>query len=137
MPKLSNFVYCEQTSPEENAIQSLNPLNVITIESAPGRFSFSVVFSLVGFNPHEEHDGYIVFADPNGKTVIETERFTLEKEDHDKKNPILTGVSMGVEFNNVLLEMPGLFRTDLYFDNEKIGEFVIPVVTREGVLRNE
>lgn len=130
MPKISSFMYCLTTKHENS--ESITPLNIIPIESAPGRFSFSIVYSIVGFNPNEDHDGYVIFSDPQGVPILETEKYTLPKEDNtmgDAGGNLLSGITMAVEFGNVLLENEGLFKTELIFDGEKLGEFYIPVVS--------
>ncbi len=134
MPKISSFAYCAPINLEKDQNVSIIPLNIIPIESIPGRFSFSIIFSIVGFSNNEDHSGYLIFADPNGAPVIQTEKYNLEKE--DKRKSLLSGVSMGVDFQNVLFECEGLYKTELFFDNQKIAEFVIPVGVREEVISN-
>ncbi|WHY01352.1 hypothetical protein [Neobacillus sp. DY30] len=132
MPKISSFMYCQTTKHEYP--ESITPLNIIPIESKPGRFSFSVVYSIVGFDPNKDHDGYVIFSDPKGLPILETEKYKLPvEENHDNvvgdvAGNLLSGVTMAVEFGNLLLENEGLFKTELIFDGEKLGEFYIPVV---------
>jgi len=100
----------------------------------PDRSQFSIVFSLVDFDPFEEHFGYINFLDPNGKEVVETDEFNLpaeqrENEDEDEDKLIISGVSMGVDFG-IQFERPGLYKAVLHFDEEMIGEFYIPVMRK-------
>lgn len=129
MPQISNFLYCMQTSNEEDQFKIIDPLNVIPIESTPGRFTFSIMFSIVGFDPSKDHEGHIVFRDPENNILIETDKFPVSKEDSPNKEdskPIVTGLSLGVEFVNVLFETEGVYKTQLYLNNEVLGEFVIP-----------
>lgn len=130
MPKVTNFAFCEQTSIDENNPRAINYLQVIQTSSES--FSFSILFSVTDFSANEDHTGYVTFSDPNDNTLIETEKFFLEKEDKfkDKAN-LVTGVSMGVEFE-VPFEGQGLYTLRLFFDDEKLGEFFIPVLFEKG-----
>lgn len=132
MPKITNFAVCEKADIEEGQLRAINVLQLI--ESSSGNFSFSIIFSITGFSAGEEHNGFVVISDPKGEKLIETERFVLEKEEHSEieDSRLITGVSMSVEFKDILFEGQGLYKLELFFDDDNLGEFYIPVLARRG-----
>lgn len=132
MPKITNFAFCEKSSIEDNQPKAINLLQVI--ETSNGTFSFSIIFSIVGFSATEEHTGYVIVTDPKGDTLMETEKFFLDKDENIDidSNRVVTGISMGVEFDEVIFEGQGIYNVSLVFDEEKLGEFSIPVLVQRG-----
>lgn len=132
MPYITNFAFCEQAEIEENRPKAINYLQVI--EAFSGSFSFSIIYSITGFTAKEDHHGHVVFFDPNGEKLIETEKFFIEGEENQEieDTNLVTGISMGVEFNDILFEGHGLYKMEVFFDDEKLGEFFIPVLARRG-----
>lgn len=133
MPKVTNFTFCEQGIIEDNEPKAINLLQVL--RASAGSISFSILFSITGFSAHQDHLIIIEFTNPKGEKVIETDPFHLEKEDNQEnvdESRLVTGISMGIDFANVLFEGQGLYTLNLLFDGEQIGEFFIPVIVEEG-----
>lgn len=127
MPKVTNFAFCETTRVDGDNPQAINLLQVIN--SSPEGFSFSLLFSITGFSASEDHNGHIILSDPNNNVLIESEKYVIEKDEQFgvEPNNLVTGITMGVEFK-VQFVGQGIHRVDLYFDDEKIDEFFIPVL---------
>lgn len=131
MPKVTNFVFCEESSLTNGSPEVLGFKQLL--ESSQGWFSFSIAFSIVDFSPLDEHSVYVVFSDPKGGKLIETDKFLLEKESDEGNDDskLVSGLTMGVNFDKVQFEGQGIYQIQLIFDDEPIGEFFIPVVLKE------
>jgi hypothetical protein len=130
MPKITNFVFCEQVEREGNQPLPINPIHMIPLDSDPS--DFSIVVSLVGFEPFVDHSGYISIIDPNGNSILTTDKFTLPREGTEedfKDRNVISGASLSIDFG-VLFESQGLYIVELYFDEEKLAEFCIPVMQK-------
>ncbi|MCM3619150.1 hypothetical protein M3936_16295 [Sutcliffiella horikoshii] len=132
MPRITNFAYCHDTIIENNQVEVINLAQVL--EAVDGVMNFSIVFTLTDFNLRQDHIGYLEFLNPKEEVIFETERFYLEKEEGISGNErVASGATLGMSFNNVLYEGPGVYSMDIIVDDERIARFSIPViVTKVG-----
>lgn len=132
MPNITNFAFCNNPDISGDNPSALEFLQ--TIEVSSDNFSFSILFTITGFTTDKEHHLYVRFLDPRREELIKTEEFILEKENRDDidEEKVITGISMGVDFTKVPFEGHGMYSLELYFDDEKLSEFYIPVLSRGG-----
>ncbi|MEX3715770.1 hypothetical protein ABFV99_25665 [Cytobacillus horneckiae] len=127
--KITNFSFCDHNNKHNLQINVLNSL-----ETTNGKFSFSVLFSVIDFSPMVNHDIKLIFSDMDGEILIETDNISLEgtgqKGDSNEKG-VITGATMAVDFLDVLFQGQGVYVMKIYFDEELINEFHIPVVYKE------
>jgi hypothetical protein len=140
MPRISTFMYCEETKQEAhpglpNRLNISNPLNVFRPAFVPGMFSFSIVFGLLGIDIVEkQHLLRIKFLNSNDleKPIIDTGDIQMIAE----KNPNDTNASLpeehrgmmaNLDFRNAVLKSEGEYITEIYMDNELLGSFPIYV----------
>lgn len=125
MPKITNFSFCDHSAEGRSEL--------VMIPRKLDQSKFSIVCSLVDFNPFEDHTGYFIITDPDGSEVIKTDNFSLpasEDNNDDAIDTTISGVTLGMDLL-IQFYKSGLYKTELYFDDEKIGEFSIPVI-KEG-----
>lgn len=132
MPNVTNFVFCEDPRLDDDKPKAINFLQ--TVEAVAGNFSFGILYSITGFAGSEDHNLYVSIFDPKGEKIFESERFFLEREDlpEIEGERLVTGISMGIEFKDLLFEGQGLYKVGLVFDDDLIGEFFIPVLAQRG-----
>ena len=126
MPKITNFVFCEPGNFED----SLPRVTFIeAVETSTDRFGFAVLYSIAGFPPHVDHTGFTRLSGPNDEKLVETDKFTIESEGTptETESEIVSGITMGVEFGDIEFKGAGLYKVELFFDDELLSDFSIPV----------
>lgn len=134
MPNITNFIFLEIDEKE----QTKKPFTILKPISIPGRASFVIEFSII-LDENIDYTGYIEMFEPNGKTLIKTDSFSIEKEmfddgdfsESDKEIEVLKGVTLGINFEDVLFKVGGLYKVSLYLNNKVLGDFGI-TVAKEG-----
>ena len=132
MVRLTNFVYCADSrlTNEKNAVDALNILSVFKPSYIPGPFTFSIVFSLIGVEENNRNRIRIEFQQDfgakeilfnSGEIVIP--EFKKDNLNEDK----ITGLNFRFEFKNVIFKENGLYVTKIYFNDELLGERLIPI----------
>jgi hypothetical protein len=130
MLKISSFMYCEQAQVdnETGQLEISRPLYGIVTESIPTRFSFSIVFAMVGLDPSEDHSLHLIFKSPDDENIIVTDRIPVGFNDREVVSEESHGINLSVDFRNVLLEKEGLYKTEIYINDDLVDYFPIPVM---------
>lgn len=133
MAKVTSFMYAANViqDPAQGQLHIVNPLQVIAPVYIPSTYSFFVVFSISDFDIEKSHNVKIVFTNDKSpdKSIVET----TSNFPPIPKNPKVElpkeyeGFISSIGFQNVVIEDEGLYKTSLYFDGEKIGEYEIYV----------
>lgn len=134
MPSITNFMFLE-INEEENTKQPFTILNPISI---PGRASFVIEFSII-LDENIDYTGYIEIIEPSGKELIKTDSFLIEKEmfddsetsKKDKEIAVLRGITLGINFEDILFKVGGLYKVSLHLNDKIFGDFGI-TVAKEG-----
>lgn len=131
MSELANFVYClnaERRPLDDGKQESLNAigiLSVITPEFIPGMFSFSIVFSVQDVDPTKENSVRIVFSREGAEAPqIDSGDIVLPTLDDPDKIGLpkeYKGLNLSMDLRNVVFENEGIYFTDVYFNQQKIG----------------
>ncbi|NCU18522.1 hypothetical protein [Pallidibacillus pasinlerensis] len=130
MPKVTNFAFCKSFIIEGPSVQ-LDLLQ--TIKTSVSSIAFSIVFSLVEVDNRSNHYIQAIFKGPKGEKLIETEKFLLEKEkDEENDSKKVSGLTMGIDFEDVQFVGQGIYSMDIKFDGDTIGNFAIPVIFKKG-----
>lgn len=128
MPIISSFMYCDQFNVRNGQAQINEPLNLINPGYLPGKYSFSVVFGMVGIDTEKNQYVKLRFEDEKGNVLIETSELEIGKEKGQAKLPKeYRGVMMSLDFRNIDLKEEGIHKTIITINDDVIGEFPIPV----------
>lgn len=132
MVRLTNFVYCADSrlSNEKNAVDALNILPVFKPSCFPGPYTFSIVFSLSGVDENNRSRIRIEFQqDFDTKEILfnSGEIIIPEFKKDNLTESKITGINFRFEFKNIVFKENGLYTTKIYFNDELLGERMIPV----------
>lgn len=76
MVYISSFTYCDKIQTEMTQQgpqrQIVTPLQVLMPIALPGNFSFSIAFSIAGFDATQENKVNITFSDQNNNILYDT-----------------------------------------------------------------
>ena len=94
--------------------------------------------SITDFSAFQNHTGFLKLLGPDNQVIIKTDQFEVEKvseedpEMYGSEN-VVSGITMGMEFGNVQFKGPGLYKVEVFFDDDLLADFSIPVLfEREG-----
>lgn len=131
MAHVSTFVYLEETQldPKGNKLIAFNPMHIFTPAYVPGQFSFAVVLGILDFDTKIEHEIKLLFLDPQGNAIIDTNTIRLPSNMDNPNNlpKDMCGIMMNLDFRNVVFSMEGTYKTIIMFDGNNLGEFPIKV----------
>ena len=130
------FVYCEAV--ENKALPNgkqqtniMNPLQFIGLKYLPTGFSYSICFSIQGFDIERQNELQIVLKNEQNEIVNDTGKIILPAVD-EKANVSLPenyrGMQMTIDFRNVSFEKEGMHMSELWFNDKKLGEYPIGVL---------
>lgn len=143
MPKISTFMYCEETlkNGDDNQILLRNPLTVFRPAFVPGMFSFSIVFGISGIKISEKEYKlqlrFINSAEPNNP-IINTGIIPLTYDPNvqppDSELPSEhQGIMINMDFRNAILKNEGDYYTEVILNDEVLGTFTVYVKGAEVV----
>lgn len=135
MLRIGYIVICEDVirEPEQGRLHIRNPMPALTPLSLPGNFSFKVAFSLhniIESDRGKVNNLRIVFKDPNGKVIIDTQELKMIQDD-DRKHAIIEVAEVDLSMNNIELYETGLYTLILNVNGET-KELEIPVLERSN-----
>lgn len=133
MAKLTNFAFCEN----DNNFQSKNglfqPLDIVEVND--NDFSLQIVLTVTDYSITEDHSCRIVVKDAQDTPFFDTDEFPVQSDSLGSGNfeGMITGFTLGVCFNNLPFRGPGFYSVDVFFDNQSLNTFYIPVTfNKEG-----
>lgn len=140
MTRISNFIYClnaERIAAPDGNRDSMNAMGVVSVltpEFIPGTFSFSIVFSILGVDKvYETNKIRVVFEDMEGNKLVDTGDIELppKPEGDDFILPVdYQGLDMSMDFRNVIFEKEGLYKTQIIWNGQSLGDCRIYVKGR-------
>lgn len=132
MPNITNFNFVNRDSREI--------ITMLEVDNIPGRTTFTVEFSLV-LDVLKDFKGYVSLRRSDNTVIVDTNPFEISKSDfiseeeekkiREKGSNMVTGVTLGVLFEDVFFEKPDVYTTILILDEQTLGEFAIPVIPRK------
>lgn len=139
---LTSFVYCisaeRATSPDgkEQSINANGIVSALGLDYIPGGFSFAIVFSVLGVDVTVPSNTMrIVLRKQNEpKPLVDTGNFVLPPitEPYNDSLPVdYKGYNMTMDFRNVIFTEEGLYTTEVYFADSKIGESPVYVFRKK------
>lgn len=137
MPNISTFMYCSETSTSGSDLQISNPLQVINTLFIPSTFSFAIVFGINNMDLSEKK--YILqvkFYGPESSDniLLDTGSINLDKQAEVKTTPLpkeARGMMINLDFRNVVFQNEGTYRTEVYLNEELLGQYPIYVIGGE------
>lgn len=128
MSKISSLIYCikaERISNQDGgmALNANTIMSILCPEYVPGLFSFSIVFTIQNIDISKNNELRIVFMDPSGNIVVDTNDITLpaEQKGHDEMIPEeYRGISLSMDLQNVRFESEGEYITEIYVNKASI-----------------
>ncbi|NNU94844.1 hypothetical protein ETC01_17315 [Geobacillus sp. NFOSA3] len=139
MPRVSTFMYCESTeiNPNTGQMRINVPMHIFTPAFVPGMFSFSVVFGLLGIEINPNNTFRVRFVSPNNEAIIDTNDlpFPTPNPNDNVRNlpPEMRGMIFNFDFRNVVFRQNGQYKTEIFVNGDKLGEFPIDVKGVESV----
>ena len=125
MPNISNFTYCLDSSSNNISTTINGVLNVITPDYIPGNFSFSVFLSILDIQPGT-HELKMIFKDPDDNIAVNIAGNVVFENPQNALVPLdYLGINVSANWNNVLFEKSGEYKTEVYVDEELIESFKI------------
>lgn len=131
MSRIGTFIYCLDAERKTagdggDIINAMGVLSAITPEFVPGTFSFSIIFSVLDIDISKSNKIKVVFANYEKHSIIDTGEIQLpimpnQSSDVDLPNEY-KGLNMSMDFRNAVLEKEGIYYTQIYFNNELLGE---------------
>ncbi len=127
--EVTSFLYCNGYTQVDGMPALLGPLQFLNPAFIPGQYSFVVSFGLFHLPDSGEITLEYKFVSPTGKTVhnISSVALPIAKEEKEKK---CVGMQVNMDLKNIVLEMEGTYKSILYINGEKVGEYPIAVVKK-------
>lgn len=136
MAKIMSFMYAGnvvQDPVQGQPIHIVAPLMNIIPLFVPTTFSFSIVFGVADFDITSEHNIHAIFQNDNIQLVNSAIKLPPVPEGADIELPDkYKGFLSIVNFQNVILEQEGVYKTRIIFDNDCIGEYEIYVAKKSS-----
>ncbi|MEH6872075.1 hypothetical protein [Bacillus safensis] len=139
MYNIGYMLVCDDIANSETASSIImNPKNLIDVESASSGSSFLLVASLIidlegQINPLPDATLRIKITDPVGVVILETsdEKFNQPtlNESHIDKYTFATA-TITAKFENVEFKIKGLHKIELFINQVKKKELLLPVFTK-------
>lgn len=127
MAKVTNFIYCLNSNTSDVEANALGVLTALTPDYIPGAFSFSVLCSILDVD-NGNHNVNMQFVNPAGKVIVDIQG--IVPYDFNCANNLpkeYSGINISSNWQNVLLETSGLYKTIVRWDGEECGTFEIYV----------
>jgi hypothetical protein len=137
MPKVTSFMYAANViqGAGQGQMHIIAPLQVIVPLYIPSTFSFFVVFAISDFETTKSHNMRVVFKSDKEPVKSSVDSATtippLPKNLNVDIPEIYNGFISNLSFQNVVIENDGLYKTTIFFDDEKIGEYEIYVARKK------
>ncbi len=130
MANLKTVLYCEginaDMTPNGPKNTLVGPLMCLAPMFIPGMFSFSIFVHIedIGEVKDLAHSFKIIFKKKNSQEeIVNTgdQPININKGDQTEENK-MNGIMINMDFRNVVIREEGEYVSEIYFDNEKIGE---------------
>lgn len=132
MAKLTNFIYCinaERVPSRDGSGEGINAIGVLsalTPEFVPGTFSFSIIFSVLDIDVTGNNTVRIVFSKSGeNSALVDSGIISLTPMDGADKVGLpneYKGLNMSMDLRNVIFEEEGIYHTEVYFNNQLLGD---------------
>lgn len=135
MAYISSFTYCDSIQPEMTPQgikpQIIRPLQMLTPVALPSNYSFAIAFSIIDFDITKENNIRILFISPTNKIINDTNniKFKIPEKNILPNQPNI--MQFNLEMRNVIFREKGMYSTQIFVNEEKIGEYKIAVVAGE------
>lgn len=128
MPRIGTFVYCEDTELIDGKMHAINPLLNLSPPFVPGTYSFAVLFGILDVDFEVDHILNFRFYDSQNELVMDSGEINLQSRGHNTTLPRdWWGYMFNFNMRNLPLRHEGVYRSELFVDGEKIGDFPIYV----------
>lgn len=132
MPYITDFRFVDLESNEN--------ITLLEMDNLPGRASFAVEFSII-FDALKDYTGYVSLRKLDETVILDTNPFEIhrneiinEKEEERVKREnanLVVGATLGVAFEDLFFEKPGVYLAVLILNEQVLGQFAITVVKRK------
>lgn len=140
MPRITTFMYSEGTLhepiPNGQRLHVVSPLITFTPVFIPGTMSFSVTIGLLDIDIEKEHTLQLKFISPilDEDAVIDTGVVDVPRNIDPSMfelPPDMRGIILNLGFQNVVFRHEGIYKTQVFFDGDSLGEYPIQVKGKE------
>lgn len=143
MPQITTFMYSEGTVHEQipngQRLHIVSPLITFRPIFVPGTFSFSVNVGILDIDIEKEHTLQIKFLSPldSDAPVVDSGVIPLPRNVDPtlyEIPPEMRGLMLNLGFQNVIFRTEGIYKTEVIFDGDILGEFPIHVKGKEKLI---
>lgn len=135
MVYISSFTYCDKIQTEMTQQgpqrQIVTPLQVLMPIALPGNFSFSIAFSIAGFDATQENKVNITFSDQNNNILYDTGDVNFKLPPEQIKANGVASMQFDIDVRNLVFREAGLYSTKVIFNDSELGEYKIQVMAGE------
>lgn len=138
MPHITTFMYSEghfqENTPNGPKPHVVAPLLVLTPFFIPGTLSFSVTLGILEVDIERENKLNLKFINPVGEIIIDTGELKLPIINDPNIFSLpqdMRGMTLCVGFQNAVFRTEGTYKTQVFFNEELLGEFPIKVRGKE------
>lgn len=130
MIDITSFVYCNGIEMGDKAPKLVAPLQFLAPISLPTQYSFSVSFGMFDLFGCKAVTMRYQFVDPQGNVVHDTDTVEIPVAEFPNKGKHI-GLQANFDLKNILLTVVGEYRSIVYINGERRGEFPISVFIKE------
>jgi hypothetical protein len=128
LAKVTNFIYCLSSNTSDTEANALGVLSVISLNHIPSTFSLSVLCSIIDVGAGK-HNIIMQFISPSGKTLVNIDSvIPYERTDNMEILQKYSGINISSNWQNIVIDEPGQYRTVIKFDGIDCGSYDISVV---------
>ena len=138
--KIVSFTYCNDVINDNignpliaGPLQMLMPINI------PANYSFSVSFGVYDLGKTGDNKFRVEFIDSDENIIADNDLTIPDFPDKVKVSNNPLGIQINIGFRNIILNKEGTYKTLIYHNGNKVGEYAIEVVKNkdEVVIRNQ
>ena len=141
MKHIISFIYCDKITNEfnptngamiRNISSQLNGLRPINI---PGNFTFSIACSISHIDADQNNHIAFHFLTPEGTELLPRIETDIPQGSLVAPAGEIANLNMDVEYRNLVLMSEGLYKTQVEFNGEILGEY--PIEVKKAVISND
>ena len=136
MLRVSYFVMCKslKNEPGEKEPCLVGLMHVLSPKHIPSEYSFFVALGIMGADVTKVNTFKLIIKSPTDEQLAQTEVTTTPMTpDKITLPPDLAGYQAIIGFSNIEIPTEGLYKADIFINDELIETKLIPVVQNKGV----
>lgn len=127
MAKISNIIYCLNTTNQENngGLNANGIISAITPDYVPGAFSFSVIVTILDIET-SVHVLDAMFIAPDGEKLVNIKGANIPQDVNMSNLPkAYRGINISMDWQNIVFKTSGIYKLIVKFDGEDLGTHLV------------